>query len=227
MAKLSGPEEFFEVFRHDKQPAPGTGKPEQPPVGQQQPTPAPVYLTSLAAKPSSENAIQVRFSTLIFAGVCVVLLMVLSYFAGKEANRPVAPGSQVKAPAVPPKDFPPGRFGTNLVNQHPQTPGRQSAVGQAEGRFELEVMRYRIEGGGEALARDLTAFLKTLPTIRSNAVGVGYDPRGTEFVVWIGPFISDRSQAAREVQNEVMNTPYNGKKRFASSTAFKAIQPHR
>ena len=233
MAKLSGPEEFFEVFRRDdpnKPPAPA--EPEQPHDEQRQPAPALVFPAGLATKPAGEKTIAVRFSTLIFTAVCVLLLMVLSYFAGKANRSDAAANRPAKPSAMPAKPQFPNTFGVNVLNTQPpqaagqKTQGQQPAASQAEGKVVLEVMRYN-DASRVKSADELTAFLKGLPAVRSNAVGVGYDVNGNDIVVWIGPFISDRSQAAREVQNEVINSPYNGRKRFQNSTSFRLAQQHR
>ena len=221
MAKLSGPEEFFEVFRHDKdQPAPSQ-KPEPPPSADQPPA-QPAAGIGPAARPGAEKTIPVKMSTIVFAGVCVVLLMILSYIAG-QAN---APEKQAGTPAgAAPKQLPPplsslGNTGGGRQDAMPAQPERPRS--QASG-VELRVNRYPNDSDGEKAAIAVVKFLNTLPAVRHNAVNVGYYRDGKLIVVAIAPFESDRSPAALEVWNAVEDATFANRKPFKKTVGFGPI----
>jgi|GEM_PF-2944059 len=226
MAKLTGPEEFFEVFRHDKdQPAPAK-KPESQPV--EQPQIQPAADAGLAARPGSEKTIPVKPSTLAFAGVCVVLLMILSYVAG-QANAPdKQPAGQTGTPQKQKPPVPPlsalGDAGTRQTGG--VTPQSQRHQLQARG-VELRVIKYPNDAGGESAALAAINFIKTQEAIRRNAVSVGSYKDGNLIIVAVKPFESDRSPAAVEVWKALEDATYLGMKRFKKTLEFGPIHQDR
>jgi len=220
MAKLSGPEEFFEVFRHDKDQPAQARKPEPA----EQPQIQPVADVGLSARPGAEKTISVKMSTLAFAGVCVVLLMILSYVAG-QANAPdKQPGGPAGAAQKPKQSPPPlSSLGNTTGNKQDARQAQPDRPRQQATGIELRVNRYPNDSDGEKAAIAVVKFLNTLPAVRNNAVNVGYYKQGNLIVVAIAPFESDHSPAAAEVWNTVSDATFANRKPFKKTTEFGPV----
>jgi len=204
MAKLSGPEEFFEVFRQKQdEPAPR----QEPPLTNQPAESRPAFdAADLTGKPSTEKTITVKASTALFAAVCVLLLMILSYFAGVAQRTPAKPESK-KLPAV--------SRGTESGQQPPVVaPGRTVETGP---RFELQTVSYNNNALGKKLAGEATKSLNDMSVVATSGARAYFYESGSKVIVAIGPFSSDRSLTAKQVESAVKAAPYAGQRPFRSA----------
>ena len=208
MAKLSGPEEFFEVFR-EKQPEEGRS---QQPVGQ----------IPIQAPPSfrQEKTVTLKVRTLVIAGTSSVLLMVLSYLVGA-AGRPEQNKGPLQAGGgrrqQERQGLPGGRgvddagLRAGQTNGTPPVDGRTDTDPSRRGKYVLRIITYRNTATGRKLAGELELFLKEHPVLSSHAVSVGADVRPREgIVIYVGPFDSRKSSKAKVIKEAVKKMRYKG-----------------
>ena len=196
MAKLSGPEEFFEVFRHPKR----SDRPEaqgEPLKTQTEPPTARPDLAFPAGKVPGENTVTVKVSTLVFAGVCALLLMILAYFAGM-ANAP--------EPAADKGPIAGGAVNTGL----PANPS---------GGWELQMVSYGMSTENRRQANRVVAALAERPEVRACPVArVFTRETSNRITVVIGPFQSPDEPSAQRLREKMVGLISNGKRLFAGAS---------
>ena len=198
MAKLSGPEEFFEVFRHPKR----TDRPDAPgePL-QKQPEPqaARPDLAFPGGSPPAEGTIAVKVSSLAFAGVCALLLMILAYFAGlANAPEPVA-----KQPIAGGPINPDGRA-------------------QPAGGWELLVVSYAKTTVNERVANEVANVLADVAAVKACPVRVFTRDTGSTLNVVVGPFQSPQDPGALKVREAITGLVAHNKRPFKSASFVRA-----
>jgi len=223
MAKLSGPEEFFEVFQK-KRPEQGGERPIDDP-----------HAERAQAPPQESKTVTVEVRTLVTAGACAVLLIVLSYFVGLSRHpesaspdrRPVgrAPGEPVQQPGE-------NRPGDNVIREagvdRPATPHgvRPASSDNGEGpvgppnappamqrkMLVLQVASYNKDTpANRKYAYGLIQYLKEQRELRAAAVYVFlHVTKKRQLAVWISPFTSPHSATARKIEAAVKKMKYMG-----------------
>lgn len=213
MAKLSGPEEFFEVFS-DKQAKQSSGDrpaenlPVEPRVG-------------LAPR---EKTVTIQVRTLAIACASAVLLIVLSYFVGlshRPEARPLGRGadqpggrSHTNGPtnlagAVDDRDDDSGRSVSGQSDGDPSSSG--GTVQEARRDYVLVVASYNKTPLEAQYANEVVSYLKQQEELDSIPASIGTRVMGPHLVVCIGPFSSTKSKTARKAFEAVRRMSYRGK----------------
>ena len=210
MAKLSGPEEFFEVFS-DKQARQSSG--DRP-------------AENLPVKPrggraSREGTVTIQVRTLAIGCACAVLLIVLSYFVGlshRTEARPLGRG----------KGLPPGNGGSSRAGQGATMGDGSVSVGPGAGAagddasaggaqataprkaWVLKVASYVENQKNKKLAAKLQQYVEENVDVAAYVFPYVTDD-GRHRVVCIGPFKSKDDLSAVRVKNVIGQLPpYEG-----------------
>lgn len=214
MAKLSGPEEFFEVFRHQKRtdrPDAPHEQPAQAPGQAAQPENARTELSFPAGQVSAEKIVPVKVSTLVFAAVCAVLLMILSFFAGV-ATRPDPAKDQIKQPGLT------GRAGLTPGENRPITPSSGEPV---TGGWELQVVSYAKNPANRKNASDWAQYFNEIPVMKASMVRAFIRESSTHVSVVVGPFQSPQSAAALKVRAAIADVTVQAGRSSAIEKPFR------
>jgi hypothetical protein len=222
MAKLNGPEEFFEVFHRKQAGAPGEKQPDEQRV----------------ARPrvnfgSAERTVTLKLRTLVIGAASSVLLMILCYFVGVagRSQPPTEPGGQRPVQGVSVSESTEGggpgadageatRMG---VGQNEASSADNAAQPPRTG-YVLVVAAYEQTATGRNYAYEVIEHLKKQEVIRTSPVSVGAFVMGNHLTVCIGPFASSKSASARRVEQAVKNMTYRDK---AFSDAYFTKTPPR
>ena len=225
MARLSGPEEFFEVFHDEK---------TQQPRGEQ---PAEhVARQSTASSAPRENTVTVRVRTLVIAGMCSVLLIALSYLVGLSNREASAP----RQAGAPPVGGIKGKEPTDQVDRvgH-QDDGGQGNVAPDSGNgtgsdaggeqapqpkgYILVVATYDKTAVGAQYAKEVEGYLKKQKELDAYLVYKATLLTERHRIVYVGPFTSTRSETAKAVHQAVKRMSYRGR-RFNDAYFLKLPQ---
>jgi len=225
VAKMEGPEEFFEALRSAKRdrlhkPAPASGEagstqePAQPvkPVVPAEPASEPVPLTPTATRrlpPSvlakNEPTISLRRSTAIFCVLVVLVLLFIAFALGRRVGR-AAPQQPAQA--------------TTTRNGMTET-RRLAPSEQFRGKSAIFLKTFdRRDSSAEANARTYRDFLNTSPDaafIRSANARAFIISRGRELTLCVGPFRNVEGPDMKSVYDKIVNLPYREVKQFGSA----------
>jgi len=227
MAKMTGPEEFFEVFRSKKseqqQPPPQTEKR----LPQEQPArPQTVMPYGSSTRPMT---VTVKVSTLAVAGISAGLLVILAFLIGRATSTGSEP-----APG-PPRGHEEIARGTgqqppvgtvNGGEQPPQQSGLETAAPPvaSRGRWVVQVATYGDDQRQRDIANSVMQFLQGVPEVGQTGSFVGAVKLGNNHVIWVGPFESRTSQKAQIVLNAVRNAEFRtGTRDFGDAILTNAL----
>ncbi|NQT21753.1 MAG: hypothetical protein HQ592_18760 [Planctomycetes bacterium] len=214
MAKLSGPEEFFEVFS-DKQ----AGRPPADRLSDDHPVEARI------APAPRDKTVTIQVRTLVIGCMSAALLIALSYFVGL-SNRPEAQppgplagrpagGSVTNGPADPadlvgsPDDSADGNAAAQSDGEAANAAGAVQQP-QREG-YILLVATYDNTAVNVQYAKEVVSYLKQQKELRLSPVSIGTLVTGRHLVVCIGPFPSTKSETARRIHEAVKGMSYKGR----------------
>lgn len=210
MAKVSGPEEFFEVFRDQKQPRPQPEREERAePVREQRPAPMQVLAATAPAK-----TVTLKVTTLLYLAACGVLLIVLSYIVGMAQRSEPSRGALKPAGGVGQQ-----RESDIALQQGPANPvvhGEQlpAPIDNVMTGKVLQVATYPNTEAMMKRASEWAEQIRKQPDIISSGARVQAVKEGNSIILIVGGFPSAQDPAAQKALGAATRMEYRGQKVF-------------
>jgi len=206
MAKLRGPEEFFEVFHEKDSEEPQAARPAAGGPAQ----------TTLGFN-AAQKTVTIEVRTLAIAGACALLLVVLSYFVGLSRHPEAPAGGQkpvVRKIGQTPqdrRDVEPARPNDRRVGRKAGDTDDGDGVPVLQKLLVLQVATYDYTLTQRGYADDLMQYLKERRELRSSPVHIfPHVTKNKKLIVCVGPFESTRSPTARKIIAAVHSMSYRG-----------------
>jgi len=205
MAKASGPEEFFEVFRQRRgQETRETAEPPRPGSG-----PLPFG--------GGHKTVTMRVRTLVIGACSSLLLMVLCLFVGMAIGRPRGPAVENR-PLIHQARGTYGRSGGpnngSVTERTVETPPGKHATPPpmppvaAQKVWVIVVATYQKGAAAREYADDVMKFLREQDVVKSFRVSVGSSEIGNHRLVYVGPFASNSDPIARQMLTAIKRMKY-------------------